>query len=56
MPSPDNIADALSRKGLEDSSVAEKIASGEWTWLPPSSEAGLLAGLEFDALREQYCA
>ena len=55
IPSPDNIADALLREGLEDSFVAENFASGEWTWLPPSSEASLLSGLEFATLWGQFC-
>ena len=53
IPSPDNIADGLSREGLEDSFVATKLASGEWTFVRPSPEAGRLAGLEFTALWEQ---
>ena len=56
IPSPDNIADGLSRAGLEDSFVAKKLASGEWTFTRPSPEAGRIAGLEFTALWEQYCA
>ena len=36
-------------------SSLRKSRRGEWTWLPPSSEAGLVAGLEFATLWEHFC-
>ena len=46
IPSPDNIADPLSRDGLEDPFVATKVATGVWRFLPPSVEAGRSLGSE----------
>ena len=54
IPSPDNIADPLSRKGLDDPFVADKIATGVWTPVPPSADAGTVAGLEFGVLWERF--
>ena len=54
IPSPDIIADALSRDGLEAPFIATKLATGVWRHVSPSSEAGVVAGLEFDAPWAQF--
>ena len=55
IPSPDKIADPLSRDGLEDTLVATKIATGVWRSLSPSVEVGRSLGLEdFGELWAQF--
>ena len=36
VPSSDNIADGLSRGGMEDAAVAARLASGSWRYISPS--------------------
>ena len=57
-PGPDNVADPLSRDGLEDIFVAAKIAAGVWRFLPPSAAAASsVLGLTFENIWTHYaCA
>ena len=51
IPSADNIADPVSRDGVEDGYVATKIATGAWRFVPPCCEAAVeVAGLDFERI------
>ena len=44
IPSADNVADPLSRYGLDHGYVATKIAAGAWRCVPPCCEAAVSSG------------
>ena len=55
IPSPDNIADPLSRDELDDTFVATKLAACVWRFVPAACEGGCIIGaLEFDTVWTQF--